>query len=710
MRRFGQFIFKPSLWLCLIFTCWQGSFVCCSPISEAQAQIYKGSKYVPNGAGSANRNGPTQTKNYFTVIGEVKYPETYELPTAAPSLIGFLKLAGGLQPSASGSIRIVRFSHNGHKAEEQLFYDERRTDTLRPGDVVVVDSKMGNARLFDGPNQSVSDGDVYVALIGILEYPFVMQTAAKNATINWITQQLHQKEALAATAKVSWPGRSTTRVTPDTELPNNTLIHFDSTKVVFSQLPDGLPRPFRPGYDQRQQVLAQVTPPQNNMAQPPVESVAPDGFANSLGAPRRPQTGMPERNPADNSVALDPERVDPPAGRVRLSDPSNPGRASRNTPTEPKRLQPEAVAGPVDVPVPETPASPEFRKPFQSETESSASGTPGVRNQATDDTTEVPLSPINDDEVGRSGSSLSAQAADSILNRKAVASSPKSDDIGKSSTRTTTIDADDLNQQFEVVRPEDEEAESEAAQGIDLRTVLMVVIGGVGSFSLVWVLLSMMKPAPSQQRIFAEPKPTRPVLDRLVNNEFEIRIEDARIDQSARIHGRPRDIGQQRLDTQHQAVSRPHFMGRKSQTVGYAGMPNRNKQRPAQTVAADRLERVTAAERRSTVIAEDRSSISPTEMPADVHDAPASRPYSSAMPQSAKSIDEPTSEPATNRSRPKFRLDTGRGSKAVEAPHAATEQPAGRSPVATTSIKPSRAIAEGSDIVDRALAAFERGE
>lgn len=709
MLRFGQFIFKPGLWLCLIFTCWQGSFVCCAPMGEAQAQIYKGSKFVPNGAGATNRNGPTQAKNYFTVIGEVKYPETYELPTAAPSLIGFLKLAGGLQPSASGSIRIVRFTHNGQKAEEQLFYDERRTDTLRPGDVVVVDSKIGNARLFDGPNQSVSDGDVYIALIGILEYPFVMQTAAKNATINWVTQQLHQKEALAASAKVCWPGRSTTRVTPDTELPNNTLIHFDSTKVVFSQLPDGLPRPFRPGYDQRQQVLAQVTPPaQNSSALPPVEGVPPEGFATAPGVQRRPPVGMIERNPADNSVALDPERVDPPAGRVRLADPSNAGRAPRTTPAEPKRLQPQTAANPVEAPTPEAPNSPEFRKPFQSETDSSFTDAPGIRSQPANDTTEVPLSPINDDDVGRSGPSLSAQAADSILKPKATTPSTGSTDVGKSSTRSTNIDADDLNQTFEVVTPEDDLADAEASQALDLRTVFMVVIGGVGTFSLIWVLLSMLKPAPSQQRIFAEQRPSRSVLDRLVNNEFEVRVEEPRLDPSTRIHGRPRDVGQQRLDAQHRAVPRPHFMNRKPQTVGYAGLPSRNKTE-TQATATDRLERVTAAERRSSTSAEEPTAAVPT-LPASPDEAPASLPHPSTLQRRTKSVEEPTSATATTRSRPKFRFDSGRDSRTVEAPHAVADQPAGRSPVTTTSIKPSRAISEGSDIVDRALAAFERGE
>lgn len=711
MRRVDRFRIKPLLWLSLIMACWLGSFDCWGSSRHVHAQIYKGSKtVVPSPGSSTNRYAASQAKNYFTVIGEVKYPETYELPTSAPSLIGFIKLAGGLQPSASGQLRIVRFSRTGQKAEQQLFYDERRTDTLQPGDVVVVDSKVGNARLFSGPDQSVNEGDVYLALIGILEYPFVMQTAAKNASVNWVTQQLHQKEDLAQSAKVCLPGRSGTRVTPDTQLPNNSLIHFDASKVVFAQLPEGLPRPFRPGYDQRQQVMAQLTPPP--AVAPNGASIGTPGSAvpNAATAPRRPAVVIEENPEANNSVALDPERVDPPAGRVRVSDPSlQPHPAGKKSVSEPKRLQPPTDANSVDAPHPEPAPSPEFQRPFRSESDSHSIDEPAGRAKLTPSTTELALSPINDGEVAKSGSSLAIQGADSILNAKPAPASQGQQNSG-------TALADDLNKTFEVATGDDEAAISTASP-LDYRTIALVTIGGLGSFAFVWVLLGMLKPQPSQQRIFAQSLPARPLLDRLVNNELEVQVEEARLDPGIRIHGRPRDIGQQRLDTEHRSVPRPHFMTHKPTPTGYSTTAVR-PEKLARSAEVDRLERVTAAERRSLPRRSTESVIAQIGPSTDLQGV--ERNVTRSAPEPATAISETASHTETPdsavRARPKFRFDAVRQVETNSAttvpvvPTSAVRSPASHS---VGNIKPSRVISDGADIVDRALAVMgsvERSE
>jgi|GEM_PF-3739198 len=709
MCRVDPFRIKPLLWLSLIVACWLGSFDCVESSRHVHAQIYKGSKtVVPSPGSSTNRYAANQTKNYFTVIGEVKYPETYELPTSAPSLIGFIKLAGGLQPSASGQLRIVRFSRTGQKAEQQLFYDERRTDTLQPGDVVVVDSKVGNARLFSGPDQSVNEGDVYLALIGILEYPFVMQTAAKNASVNWVTQQLHQKDELAQSAKVCLPGRSGTRVTPDTQLPNNSLIHFDASKVIFTQLPEGLPRPFRPGYDQRQQVMAQLTPPpavaSNGTAGPTPGIVVP----NATTAPRRPAVVIEEKSEANNSVALDPERVDPPAGRVRVSDPSlSPNAAGQQPAAAPKRLQPPRDANAVDAPHPESVPSPEFQRPFQSESDSHSIDEPAGRAKLNPSTTELALSPINDGEVAKSGSSLAIQGADSMLNAKPAS-------LSKDNQNSGTATVDDLNKTFEVATGEDE-AGMPATTSLDYRTITLVTIGGLGSFAFVWVLLGMMKPQRSQQRIFAQSQPVRPLLDRLVNNELEVRIEEARLDPSVRIHGRPRDIGQQRLDAEHRSVPRPHFMAHKPTLTGYSTTVVR-PEAPVRSPEVERLERVTAAERRSFARRSTEPMIAQIGPSSDGLEVASNAAPSAAATTTTDTASHSETQDAAARARPKFRLDAVRQVEAnsettVPVPQASIlRRPAAHS---VSTIKPSRVIADGSDIVDRALAvmgAAERSE
>ncbi len=672
---------RTLLWLSVIVACWLGSFDCFESTRSVQAQIYKGSKsVVPSPGSPTNRFAGQQMKNYFTIIGEVKYPETYELPTSAPSLIGFIKLAGGMQPSASGQLRIVRFSRSGQKAEQQLFYDERRTDTLQPGDVVVVDSKVGNARLFNGPDQSASEGDVSIALIGILEYPFVMQTSGKNASINWITQQLHQSDEVAQSAKVCLPGRSGTKVTPDTPLPHNTLIHFESSKVVFSQLPDGLPRPFRPGYEQRQEVMTQLTPPPA-ASKPPIGIAAPNGGPHAAIPPRRPAAVVEESTGPGTSVALDPERVDPPAGRVRLSDPSL---SSKSASAEPKRLQPPANANAVDATSPDP--SKEFRKPFQSEVEALD---PADRGRAAVDskTEELPLSPIKDEDIAKTGPSLSSQGASSLPKPAA----PNA--VAATTTDSSTPSSDDLNKTFEVVTDSDDGTE---AASLNFRTIVAIAIGGIGSFAFVWVLLGMLKPQQSQQMIFAQPQQARPLLDRLVNNELEIRVEEARLDPAVRIHGRPRDIGQQRLDAEHLPVRRPHMLDRKQTQTGYSTSAVRTERQP-QPASADRLERVAAAERR--IAERPRARLAP-------------RPIADAASDPATEAPAATTENQSSASRPKFRVDAIRKPDVDAAPSAAkpnltvTTDPQPE----RLSVKPSRVIAEGSDIVDRALAAVGNGK
>ena len=108
MRFTGLWSLKASLLLAMIAAIVLSGMLPFAATSAVHAQIFKGSQLVPGTqrGGSTAKSG--QTRNLFAVIGEVQHPETYELPTSSPSLINFLKLAGGLQPNASGMIRVVR--------------------------------------------------------------------------------------------------------------------------------------------------------------------------------------------------------------------------------------------------------------------------------------------------------------------------------------------------------------------------------------------------------------------------------------------------------------------------------------------------------------------------------------------------------------------------------------------------------------------------
>lgn len=697
MRWLSFKFINPWLWLGLIVAGWSCSSDNCDSARCAQAQIFKGSKMIQTPGGSGRTTG-VQTKNFFTVMGEVRFPNTYELPTSSPSLVEFLNLAGGLLPNASGNLRIVRFTRTGQKTEEQLFYDVRRADKLQPGDILVVDSKIGNARIYNGPNQSTNESDVLIGVVGILEYPILIQLPQEQATIESIRQHLRQRSELAQSAKVCLPNRSSQRVTPDVKLPNNTLIHFDTAKVIVAELPQGLPHPFRLGVDTHPQVT-----PQRQL--PPAATTIPNPAI--IESPQVP----------DQSVALDPAPVDPPAGRVRVTDPNlTPKSIGRS---EPKRFDPPTEA--IEV-------SPEFQKPFRSESASDDV------SDSKRDSTSIQLTPIEEEEIGKSNPSLALQGADSVAGRpinrdKAMAV----DKPGVAPLKGELVpqpmvganepaDGDALNQQDSTVET------NRSLQGLNPKVVVGVVLGGLGTFTLCWVLLSSFKKQPVEsQRIFAEPQRTRPLLDRLVNNELPIHIEDVRLDPSLRIHGRPRDVGRQRLDASQERVPRPHFMNRRPQSVPAtpAVEPDRSpsmereaplNRRASADRSADRVDRVTNAERRV-------SQRSAREVTSDA--------------QVRSGFD---SRAVGETSRPKFRFDKSANQATSESDPRVKPQPVTlaevsdddtqdeiprptvvrprrphRETVAVTkntavNVTPSRVIADGSDIVDRALATFERGE
>ena len=75
---------RKSLWLILLLVVaiWR-------PTGSVQAQIFSGSSQ------SRMMGRASQGPNYFAVMGHVKYPQTYLLPTSAPSLVDFIRFAGG---------------------------------------------------------------------------------------------------------------------------------------------------------------------------------------------------------------------------------------------------------------------------------------------------------------------------------------------------------------------------------------------------------------------------------------------------------------------------------------------------------------------------------------------------------------------------------------------------------------------------------------
>ena len=694
MRFMGLWSLKASLVLAMIAAILHGGMLPYSATSAVHAQIYKGSQFVPgtHRGGSMAKNGPT--RNLFAVIGEVQYPETYELPTGAPSLINFLKLAGGLQPNASGMIRIVR---NGRVAQ-QLYYDERSTVTLSSGDFVIVDSKVGQGRIVRGGEAGAtgSDEQIYLGLVGVLDYPFVMQTSARNATTGWVAKQLGQSEELTKSTRALMP-RSFTQVTADTLLPANTIIQFDPSKVVTSRLPDGLPRPFRPGSDQRGQAFAQAQPPRNSA------TTAPDANAFDAAAPQLNasdastgivQAPLPEAI-EDGSRRLDPEPIEPPAGRVRMQDRGTASvRSPRSTLPEPKRLNPpvgaSAAAAGADRAASLPDLSPEARRPYASSSDGDEEFVLAPiqrgRSQPGDSqpggTSELPLSPLVDssdfpttdeDRLSkptsrpRPDAGLIGTAPTLALPGAAAALRGSNNEPSVRATVPPSIIspkqiaavAGELppTQELAIAGKGDSEPDS---GGLDSVTVLLMLIGGAGAFAVTWMLMSVVRAEPVSYAV-PQTAPLRSALDMLINDELPMQVEEFRLDSSVHIHGRPLDLGRQRVDAAQAAVSRPHFLRRSTDSVAAMSRPTADVAATSAAVANDvAADQSLNADSESSESSDSRTPIERLDQPEKVAGSSSEAP----------------------RTTPKFRIDNG-------------------TPGAT--VKPSRVISEGSDIIDRAL-------
>ncbi len=77
------------------------------PVGSMMAQIFSGTNKT-RVMGRANR-GP----NYFAIMGHIKHPMAYQLPTSAPSLVDFIRFAGGALKSTTSEGLIFRQSRVG---------------------------------------------------------------------------------------------------------------------------------------------------------------------------------------------------------------------------------------------------------------------------------------------------------------------------------------------------------------------------------------------------------------------------------------------------------------------------------------------------------------------------------------------------------------------------------------------------------------------
>jgi len=245
----------------------------------------------------AGTSRSTKGPHYFTIMGHIGRPDCYETMVSSPSLVDFVEIAGGLKPTAAGSIRIIR----GGRTVQSTFFSKKSLIRLTPGDIVVVDGKVNQGRIILRGNQKpIDDGaaEVSLAITGLRDYPVVLTIPAERATIRWLTRHLGLDSEVANYGN-SITQRQSERVLPDTRLATGTVLVFNPAYVDQSRLPDDLPVAVKPGRPNNTQ--AQPTQPTGPVAQLPQTAGPKNQFSAAPGRARVPTIGV-------TPPAVDPQR------------------------------------------------------------------------------------------------------------------------------------------------------------------------------------------------------------------------------------------------------------------------------------------------------------------------------------------------------------------------------------------------------------------
>ena len=399
------------------------------PTGLVQAQIFSGSTQSRM-MGRAN-----QGANYFAIMGHVKHPQTYQLPTSAPSLVDFIQFAGGALESATGEVRIVR----GGKDVQRTMLSPNSTIKLMPGDLVILDGgRTGRGNIFRGGSnqQGTAEGDSgrlnQVCLSGVLPYPIIMQMTSQVATKRWIISQLGQDIAIANSVKVLERRNFSGPSGLDTQLSDNSILIFSPGVIDTPQLPE-LPRPFRAGTDRHpdQKPLTGLPPNTNEgsaAAQLPLPLTRPLPGENSATAPGNSEPGIAtppgysQIPDAEESIGSDPGETrnllshpnsvpldeKPPTlpGRARLSDS---GKATTGRPRTTSPPRPDSTTGELTdseiqfnanvVEDAEAALSSPAEKPFQSQPDPDLANVRPKETPRTTGTQELPLTPLAPDST-----------------------------------------------------------------------------------------------------------------------------------------------------------------------------------------------------------------------------------------------------------------------------------------------------------------------
>ena len=195
---------------------------------------------------------------YIAVMGAVSRPGTYHLDPSELNISSVIKRAGGLSKEATRTIHVIR---QGRFNTRVYLSDDSNdlSNLLLPGDLVIVEQKpspnaVGNATEFVSDPTTIpasyeiaapSPG-IQVALLNVLDYPFVVVLRPEEANEINILDRLGQPAELHSHMRVLLPdGRPKKSDATDSSmiLVSGSSVVFDRGYVLRDQLPSSLPMP-----------------------------------------------------------------------------------------------------------------------------------------------------------------------------------------------------------------------------------------------------------------------------------------------------------------------------------------------------------------------------------------------------------------------------------------------------------------------------------
>ena len=697
------------------------------------AQVFNGVQRRPVAGRSAY--GP----NYFTIMGHIGRPNTYELPTSQPNLVKFASLAGDLTKTASGQIRIIR---DGRIAQT-TFYTEKSEFTLAPGDIAVVLGKVGQGRLIHRGNQSPNDAagsDVSLAITGIRDYAIVLSIPAERATIRWITRQLGLDSGVADHVKAITE-RPSNRVLPDTRLSTGTVLVYNPAMVDASRLPNNLPIPVKIGrpanpqtqlrpsigpltdqqLNQRQLPPARALVPNPQRGAAPGRALVPDispsgqrplGPTENLNLPPDEQSFVKQLLTDPDSVQLDEPRPTP-SGQVFVS--------------RPPVYSPEAQR-----PYQSTTAIPETLQPFGSSRQghAAAASLPADLSSTPGGSSETRSAPVADNALrsttdeSNNGFRLALQGA-GVAATAIAGSQPTS--VGDSRATLSSAPAGSTST---ASIGDGSQLLPHPPSGLNWPVISILTVGFLGAIAASFLIYSIAHETP-KQRVVEIDTSGRYWLDRMIENDIPTVEETVNYPHNTQLFGKPAPI--QRIDAGHNAIPRPHFSapgGKSGVLQATPAMPDE----PSPDLSdsdAGRIVRIHAgrpSQRQSALAEPTPESVSPVTAP---RVEPFASPAGSVSPTEVETVvfgdagqkaDSNKVCETQSRAGRKFHIDTGHPTadlitdnsadksadqSAVTDARTRSRTTSGRRPVA---VQPSPVVVQGANLLDRILTTVDQDQ